>query len=432
MPRGSNTQTRTFSYNSGATVTGFLQSASNPENGTVTYMYSNNLLASKTDAKNQKLLYAYDPYNRLTTVTLSPSTVLRSYTYDAAPSGFTSNFPLGRLTAVTYPFQANGTTQLIEAYSYTKAGLPAAKTLQVNEAVSFSGTPGIATANIQSSYLYNDEGKITSVTYPDTVNPSLAPLGQNAYIAGPTYNYSYDSMYRLSGMTTSAAHDRQQRQLQRGQPVAHHELSGTNERGYNILNQLTTINAGSENLTYNYPTGTNNGKISSMYNAVSGETVTYTYDSLNRLPTATGSGWGQQYGFDSFGNLLSKTVTSGSGPSLSVSVNPANNQIQGVSGLSYDANGNQNVGTYDAENRLSTAGGHCNMATTRRTSASGVGHVTPDRLGTLPPIRWSCTRPWARNWHLSDQHLNSAATISFYRCVRSFRATSISAVAAWR
>ena len=29
--------------------------------------------------------------------------------------------------------------------------------------------------------------------------------------------------------------------------------------------------------------GTNNGKISSMYNAVSGETVTYTYDSLNRL-----------------------------------------------------------------------------------------------------------------------------------------------------
>ena len=57
------------------------------------------------------------------------------------------------------------------------------------------------------------------------------------------------------------------------------------------------------------------------------------------------------------GTCLSKTVTSGSGPSLSISVNPTNNQIQGVSGLSYDANGNQNVGTYDAENRLSTAGG---------------------------------------------------------------------------
>ena len=39
MPRGSTTQTRTFNYNSGTTVTGLLQSATNPENGTVTYTY---------------------------------------------------------------------------------------------------------------------------------------------------------------------------------------------------------------------------------------------------------------------------------------------------------------------------------------------------------------------------------------------------------
>ena len=127
-------------------------------------------------------------------------------------------------------------------------------------------------------------------------------------------------------------------------------------RGYNVLNQLTSITAGSsENLAYNYPTGNNNGKISSMYNYVSGENITYAYDSLNRLIAAQGTGWGEQYGFDSFGNLLSKTVTAGSGPSLSVTVNPANNQIQGVSGLSYDANGNQSVasgGGYDAENRF--------------------------------------------------------------------------------
>jgi len=51
-----------------------------------------------------------------------------------------------------------------------------------------------------------------------------------------------------------------------------------------------------ENLTYNYPTGTNNGKISSLYNAVSGETITYAYDSLNRLLTATGSGWATSTG----------------------------------------------------------------------------------------------------------------------------------------
>ena len=98
-----------------------------------------------------------------------------------------------------------------------------------------------------------------------------------------------------------------------------------------------------------------------MVNGVTGETITYSYDSLNRLLTASGSGWGEQYGFDGFGNLLSKTVTSGSGPSLSVTVNPANNQIQGVSGYTYDANGNMSLSTgtlaYDAENRISYAFG---------------------------------------------------------------------------
>jgi len=126
---------------------------------------------------------------------------------------------------------------------------------------------------------------------------------------------------------------------------------GYNEtRAYNTLGQLTGLNVQGpygtvESLTYNYPTGSNNGKISSMYNAVSAERVTYTYDSLNRLATATGSGWSQTYGYDPFGNLTSKT------PGLSITVNQANNQIQGVYGVSYDANGNQNDGAYDVENR---------------------------------------------------------------------------------
>ncbi len=69
MTRGSNTQTRTFSYNpsGGTTVSAYLQSATNPENGVVTYAYSNNLLTNKTDAKGQQFTYQHsDAYNRLT------------------------------------------------------------------------------------------------------------------------------------------------------------------------------------------------------------------------------------------------------------------------------------------------------------------------------------------------------------------------------
>jgi YD repeat-containing protein len=106
MPRNGYTQTRTFNYNvNGTVVTAFLQSATNPETGTVSYTYnSNNTLASKTDAKNQTFTYAYDTYNRLTTISVN-STLLRTFIYDTNTldnTGFSQN-TLGRLAAVQYP-----------------------------------------------------------------------------------------------------------------------------------------------------------------------------------------------------------------------------------------------------------------------------------------------------------------------------------------
>ena len=92
--------------------------------------------------------------------------------------------------------------------------------------------------------------------------------------------------------------------------------------------------------TYNYTARANNGKISSA--VVSGETITYQYDSLNRLISAAGSGggsgaWSDAYAYDAFGNLLSKSQTGGA-PTLSQNLNLANNEILGQS---YDLNGNQ-------------------------------------------------------------------------------------------
>ena len=93
-------------------ILGFLQSATNPENGTVTYTYNTyNLLATKTDAKNQQLTYQYDYDNRLTSVTWANkpagAQVLRTYYYDPNPldsTGF-SQYTTGRLATVQYPSQ---------------------------------------------------------------------------------------------------------------------------------------------------------------------------------------------------------------------------------------------------------------------------------------------------------------------------------------
>ena len=187
---------------------------------------------------------------------------------------------------------------------------------------------------------------------------------------GASYNYSYDSMYRLDGMTTSGGTTVVSGvSYNAANQLLGMTFNGTTEtRSYNVLGQLTGLRISSQlspncvkNLTYNYPTGTNNGKVSSMYNAVSGETVTYAYDSLNRMATAAGSGWGETYTLDPYGNLTTKQVTSGSGPSLSVNVNQSTNQIQGY-GFGYDANGNSLLSSngtplaYDAENRVSAVG----------------------------------------------------------------------------
>ncbi len=119
---------------------------------------------------------------------------------------------------------------------------------------------------------------------------------------------------------------------------------------YNSLHQLTSLTQNSQTITYTYPAGTNNGKISSQ--TISGEQIQYLYDSLNRLSSAAGSGWGQTFSYDGFGNLTNR-VPSGTAPSSPAAPgDPATNRL---TGYTYDNNGNAYLSGgqyYDAENRL--------------------------------------------------------------------------------
>ena len=131
-------------------------------------------------------------------------------------------------------------------------------------------------------------------------------------------------------------------------------------RAYNNLMQLSNITATAPgqtgiNVTYNYTPGGNSGKVTSATDALSGETVTYQYDALNRLISAAGSGWAQTQAYDGFGNLIGRTGTgTAQGTTISTPVNAATNQL---SGYAYDANGNQISSGYgyDAENRIVSA-----------------------------------------------------------------------------
>lgn len=92
---------------------------------------------------------------------------------------------------------------------------------------------------------------------------------------------------------------------------------------------------------YNYSATQNNGQIGSQQDVVSGETISYQYDSLKRLVQASATGdpsgaWSQAMSYDGFGNLTQKV--SSNAPALSVAVDYNTNRLQ--TNAAYDANGN--------------------------------------------------------------------------------------------
>jgi RHS repeat-associated protein len=118
-------------------------------------------------------------------------------------------------------------------------------------------------------------------------------------------------------------------------------------------------------LSYGYgAAGSDNGQIQTVTDNVdAGRSIAYTYGNLARLASAVTSGdsnypqWGLSFSYDRYGNRTNQTVTAGSAPSNSVTVDQTTNRIS-QSPYAYDADGNMtndgqnNSMVYDAENRL--------------------------------------------------------------------------------
>jgi RHS repeat-associated protein len=344
MPRGGTTQTRTFNYD---LTTGRLSSAVNPENGTTSYAYnSDGTVASKTDAKNQQVQYAYDGFQRVTQIRRHPAAGGNedlcqqvNFTYDQGTNGW------GRLYQASWGGESCTGGAWTHTYGYTASGLVASK------------TQNGAYYNLTANYTYDNEGKTVSVKYP--------------LFNGPTLTYTYDAMGRPVKLTDNqpdtpvdwvkdvlynqAGQVTEMKYARDNYGTSH----STETRQYNILQQMTRITvAGVLDQEYRFSDTANNGRITQKKDWVSGEEVSYQYDSLNRLISAetTGTEWGQSFSYDGFGNLLAQTVTKGSAPTLNVNVDPATNRIT-TSGYSYDSNGNLTAMpslalSYDVENRV--------------------------------------------------------------------------------
>ena len=165
MTRPTGTQTRSFTYNGHQILT-----ATNPENGTVTYTYNTQNKVSKlVDQKGQAVVYSYDSQARLTEIQRYPQGTSGSedacqretYSYDTNPynSTFSQNAS-GRLTAVQYyggynNGSTNCNTMFTEMYNYMKPSAIVAKQLQV--------TRNSSTAVLEADYTYDTEGRMITV-----------------------------------------------------------------------------------------------------------------------------------------------------------------------------------------------------------------------------------------------------------------------------
>ncbi len=324
-------------------------------------------------------------------------------TYDANLSGstYSSNYQ-GRLTAAQYtlcivPPGLPYPPTVTEIYSYHAAGAVTGKRLQLSHWWTASGQgSGKAVRNPDVGYTYTAAGLPVSTTVPqsgggDATSQDLFtyPTSQNPV----TYTTTYDSMSRPLSMTDNQYFDRNSNVMNYAQSGVY-DLAGrmtsfrmltsfsadwdyinqcmcgrtgnyaTQTQTYNVNGQLATLAwSGSSavvgTLTYGYSSTQNNGQITQVTDAVSGETVVYQYDALKRLTSAASTpnvgsapaAWTETYGYDGFGNLTSKVLN---GTTTTIGVNAATNRL---SGASYDANGNMTSGAggtvgYDEANRM--------------------------------------------------------------------------------
>jgi YD repeat-containing protein len=292
-----------------------------PETGTVTYTYDAlSRTSTKTCAKNQKVQYIYDSHSRVSEVRRYPAssgaedaTQRTTFYWDYA----TARYGAGRVGLIQY---GNGFQEL---FHYKRSGLVEEKGLYA---------PGAA-AWLSAVYTYNNEGQRTSLKYPDVYDS----LGQ-IVTTGRTINSTYDSMGRLAtirdpglgggtDMVSGAQYNVAGQLTQMS--VA---WEGTRTFNYNTLGQLTRQTSPGVDLEYIFPSTDNDGRLWKKKDWLSGEEVTYQYDEIGRLTAAatTGPEWGLSWTYDGFGNRLAQTVTKGSAPAASVTVNPATNRVVGL------------------------------------------------------------------------------------------------------
>ncbi len=355
-----------------------LVSTANPESGTVTYSYDTdgNLsqkkapLPDQTGTSQVTTNYIYDVLSRLTQKNYVGMTqaVVR-FGYDGiAPSGCT-------------PTQISGPTNLIGRRSSMCDGSGSASWSYDQMGRVIEEQRAINGVTKQLYYDYELDGEPSGITYPDGKQIAFSPYGNGLPIQITDNDATFQSSHYYAPNGAEA-------QLYAGPPSnadAVFQVFYYNKRFQPaVMYAVDSSNSYIASYCYDFHVGGggtigdinvectfasaspgNNGNLYQVANNLdNNRTQNFSYDTLNRIKQAYTSGpnWGETFTIDAWGNLTNKGPVSGKTNYEALNVAPATTANH-VAGSSYDAAGNMtNDGmghafTYDAENRLATAGG---------------------------------------------------------------------------
>jgi RHS repeat-associated protein len=337
-------QKRHFVYDSLSRLT----SATNPENGTVSYEYDRiGNLVSKLDARGVRINYTYDALNRI---------VLRRY---EGPSEIVNRTP-----AVKYSYDgigANGGQNLLGKLTSVNSSISSTFYDSYDEAGNIKASRQITNGTTYSmAYSYDLAGNLITQTYPSgrQVSTSINSAGRINSVSG---NYASSSKIYASEIEYGPHGAIEALKLGNGL----HEQIRFNSRLQPILMGLGTSKGDTSvwKLNYDYGTAQNNGNLliqSITAPQLGTVTQTYNYDPLNRLESAqenNGNNWKQKFIYDRYGNRqidVSNTST-GTIPETP-QISQLTNRISSP-GYSFDDAGNLKTSAiglklhYDAENK---------------------------------------------------------------------------------
>lgn len=299
-----------------------------PDTGTTSYAYDGyGRLASTTRANGAVTSFGYDAIDRLTSV--SAGGLTQTFTFDSCTNG------IGRLC------KASDNTG-VTTYFYSPEGWVTGR------GFSMGGT------TYSLGYGYNTLGQVNAVVYPDG-NQALY-----TYSNGVVSNVQI----KVGSVTTNVAtgisylpNDAGMTQWMAGNGLG-------NSFGFDTDGRLISIWVpGIQSLTFNYDaadrlTGIVNGMDAAM-------SQSFGYGQMSRVASVYSDADNETFQNDQAGNRVSQTIN---GVSATFTPSSSSNRLVSISGgtnttYGYDANGNVTTVsgtptfTYDAFNRLSSAGG---------------------------------------------------------------------------